>query len=223
MIADFTSTEWGKVYKAKDSLLQIGASAIPDLIKLLDSPKSFAKLENTADLIYPGATEFWGHGWIIDYDLDWIAIRVGWALEDLTFQNFGFSENVITERELMDLHKKDYAKYIETGKHDVNFQRQKFNELDGMISKAKSWWKKNNEQWTPLKALKDAVFSNDIERQMEAIHQMRFPSYTINELTQDWFDKNLKKRIQDLNKSGDEEIVLQTDYLLKNGVSSKKW
>ncbi|MCK7591705.1 hypothetical protein M0G43_14040 [Subsaxibacter sp. CAU 1640] len=222
MIADFTSTDWGKVYKAKDSLLQIGASAIPDLIKLFDNPKSFAKLEGTADLIYPGATEFWGHGWIVDYDIDWIAIRVGWALEDLTFQNFGFSENVITERELMNLHKKDYAKYIETGKHDISFQKQKFNELDQIIEKAKRWWRKNQKHWTPLQALKDAVFSNDLERQMNAIHQMRFPNYTIKDLTQEWFDKNLKKRIEELNKSRNEDLVLQIEYLLRDGVSSEK-
>ena len=62
LISDFISTDWGKVYKAKDSLLNIGKPSIPYLIKLLDNPKDFRKLENTADLIYPGATEFYGHG-----------------------------------------------------------------------------------------------------------------------------------------------------------------
>lgn len=223
LISDFTSSDWGKVYKAKDSLLQIGKSAIPDLIKLLDNPKSFAKLENTADLIYPGATEFWGHGWVVDYDLDWIVIRAGWALENLTLQNFGFSENVITEKELMELHKSNYADYIKNGKHDINFERQKFNELDGVIKKAKKWWKKNHNEWTPLNGLKEAIYSDDINRQLGAIQQMRYPKYTVNELTQDWFDKNLKKRIEELNKSTDEELVLQTDYLLRDGVRNKKW
>ena len=96
LITEFVSKNWGSVYKAKDSLVQIGKPAISDLIKLMENPKDFAKLENTADLIYPGASEFYGHGWVIDYDLDWIAIRAGWALENLTSQNFGFSENGIT-------------------------------------------------------------------------------------------------------------------------------
>jgi hypothetical protein len=68
LISDFVSSEWIKVYKAKDSLLNIGKESIPHLIKLLDDPKSFNKLKNTADLIYPGANEFYGHGWVIDYD-----------------------------------------------------------------------------------------------------------------------------------------------------------
>jgi hypothetical protein len=222
LIAEFTSTNWGKVYKAKDSLLQIGKNAIPDLIKLMDNPKGFAKLINTADLIYPGSTEFYGHGWIIDYDLDWLAIRAGWALENLTSQNFGFSENVITEKELLELHKSDYSKYIESGKHDINFERKKFMKLEEIIKKVKDWQKNNFEDWTPLSGLKDAIFSNDINRQLDAIQQMRYPKFAIKELTQDWFDNNLKKRIEQLNKSGSEELKIQTEYLLRDGVKNKK-
>ena len=192
LIADFVSSEWGKVYKAKDSLLNIGKSAIPDLIKLMDDPKAFEKLQNTADLIYPGATEFYGHGWVIDYDLDWIAIRAGWAMENLTSQNFGFSENVITEKELMNLHKEEYAKYMETGKNDVNFERQKFKELYIIIEKAKEWWKISKDNWTPLQGLKDAIYSDDIYRQLDAIQQMRYPRFKIKGYNQEWFDKEIR-------------------------------
>lgn len=216
LISDFISAEWGKVYKAKDSILNIGETVIPDLLKLMDNPKGFTKLQNTADLIYPGATEFWGHGWVIDYDLDWIAIRAGWAIENLTSQHFGFSENVITEKELMDLHKKDYAKYIETGKNDVNFERQKFKELDVIITKAKDWWKSNQDNWTPLSGLKEAIFSDDIYRQLDAIQQMRFTRFNIKGYNQEWFDKEIRARIVELNKTDDEELTLQTGYLLRN-------
>ncbi len=215
LIADFTSSEWGKVFKAKDSLLNIGKPVIPDLIKLMNDPKAFKKLENTADLIYPGATEFWGHGWVIDYDLDWIAIRAGWAMENLTSQHFGFTENVITEKELMDLHKKDYAKYIETGKHDVNFERKKFKELESIIGKAKNWWNNSKKSWTPLSGLKDAIFSDDIYRQLDAIQQMRYPRFEIKGYTQEWFNREIRARIVELNKSDDEELKLQTGYLLR--------
>jgi len=216
LIADFVSSEWGKVYKAKDSLLNIGKTVIPDLIRLMDAPRAFEKLQSTADLIYPGATKFYGHGWVIDYDLDWITIRAGWAMENLTSQHFGFSENVITEKELMDLHKKDYAKYIETGKHDVNFERQKFKELNIIIEKAKEWWKNNKDNWTPLKGLKDAIYSDDIYRQLDAIQQMRYPRFKIKGYNQQWFDKEIKTRIIELNKSNDEELKLQAGYLLRN-------
>jgi hypothetical protein len=215
LISDFVSSEWGKVFKAKDSLLNIGTPVIADLIKLMDNPKAFEKLQNTADLIYPGATEYWGHGWVIDYDLDWIAIRAGWAMENLTSQHFGFSENVITEKELMDLHKKDYANYIETGIHDVNFKRQKFKELDVIIAKAKDWWK-NKENWTPLSGLKEAIFSDDINRQLDAIQQMRFTRFKIKGYNREWFDQEIKARIIELNKTDNEELKLQTGYLLRN-------
>ena len=215
LISDFISAEWEKVFKAKDSLLNIGESVIPDLLKLMDNPKAFQKLQNTADLIYPGATEFWGHGWVIDYDLDWIAIRAGWAMENLTSQHFGFTENVITEKELMDLHKKDYAIYIETGIHNVNFKRQKFKELDAIIKKAENWWKNNQDNWTPLSGLKDAIFSNDINRQLDAIQQMRFTRFKIKGYNQEWFEREIKARIIELNKTDDEELKLQTKYLLR--------
>ena len=214
LISDFTSKEWSKVYKAKDSLLNIGKSAIPDLIKLMENPKAFVKLENTSDLIYPGASEFYGHGWVVDYDLDWIAIRAGWALENLTLENFGFQENVITEKELMELHKNDYAKYIETGKHDVKFQRKQFENLDKIISKTKKWWKQNELNWSALDGLKKAIYSDDIDRQLDAIQQMRFPKYKINGFNEEYFNKEIKPRIAELNKSDDEYLVMQTQYLL---------
>jgi hypothetical protein len=215
LIKDFTSNDWTKVYKAKDSLLNIGKRAIPDLIELLNNPKAFRKLKNTADLIYPGATEFYGHGWFIGYDLDWIAIRAGWALENLTLENFGFKENTITEKELIELHKDNYAEYIETGKHNVNFERQKFQELDSVINKVTEWWLENENDWTALNGLKEAIYSNDLDRQLEAIQQMRYPRFKINGYNQVWFDLEIRDRIVELNKSDNEELKLQTGYLLR--------
>jgi hypothetical protein len=49
------------------------------------------QLRETWDLIYPGAKTFYGHGYSVDYDLDWLSAKAGWALENLTFQNFGFA------------------------------------------------------------------------------------------------------------------------------------
>lgn len=53
----------------------------------------FINLQNTADLIYPGTEKFYGHGWSISYDIDWIAVRAAWVLEELTFQDFGYSQS----------------------------------------------------------------------------------------------------------------------------------
>ena len=54
-----------------------------------------------ADLIYPGADMFYGHGFIVDYDIDYLPARVGWAPEDITFHSFGFREGVIDEMMLL--------------------------------------------------------------------------------------------------------------------------
>jgi hypothetical protein len=215
LISDFISSEWGKVFKAKDSLMNIGKITIPDLLKLMNDSKAFNKLQNTADLIYPGATEYWGHGWRINYDLDWIAIRAGWALEDLTSQHFGFKENVITEKELMELHQSNYSDYIKTGKHDVSFEREKFKQLESIIANAKKWWENSEENWTPLSGLKDAIFSDDINRQLDAIQQMRYPRFKIKGYTQEWFEREINERIIELNKTEDEGLKLQTDLLLR--------
>ena len=91
------------------------------------------------------------------------------------------------------------------------------------LNKLKQWFKTSYKKWTPLIGLKEAIYSNDINRQLNAIQQMRYPKFTIIELTQDWFDKNLRKRIEELNKSKDKELVLQTSYLLDDGVRNKKW
>ena len=209
LLNDFVDAEWQKVYKAKDTLMTFDKEIIPHLIKLMEDEKRFVKLKNTADLIYPGATEFYGHGWSIPYDLDWIAIRAGWVLEELAFQNFGFLENSITNADLIQFHKDNYEEYIKTGKHDVNFERESFKNLNSSIKKAKDWWIENQDNWTNLSAIKDALYSDDVVRQVEAIHHLRYPNYKSKELTDAFYEKELKPRIMELTKSKDEEVSEQ--------------
>ncbi|MGH1384621.1 hypothetical protein [Kordia sp.] len=214
LISDFVSEEWRKVSHSKDSLLNLGESSIPYLIDLLNSPKAYNKLKNTIDLIYPGAEEFYGHGPIVNYDIDWIAIRAGWVLESLTFQDFGFLHNVISEKELMELHIKNYATYAETGKHKVNFKKSELKKLNGSIRKVKDWWKKNKNGWTPLIELKNAIFSTNTNRQLKALDQMILVRYKIKGFNQKWFDKELKKRIIELSKSKDDELSSYAKWIL---------
>ena len=61
---------------ACEELLKNGKDAIPQLIELLND-SSYIKLTNTADLIYPGAKEFYGHGNIISYNINFVSIRAG--------------------------------------------------------------------------------------------------------------------------------------------------
>ena len=94
LIDNLKQPNFGNVYKVKDSIINKGIEAIPELVELLKDT-SFVKLENTADLFYPGAEKFYGHGWIVNYDIDWISVRSAWLLEEITFQNFGYLQNNI--------------------------------------------------------------------------------------------------------------------------------
>ena len=61
-----------------------------------------------------------------------------------------------------------------------------------------------------------SIFSDDIYRQLDAIQQMRFTRFNIKGYNQEWFDKEIRARIVELNKTDDEELTLQTGYLLRN-------
>src|SRR5690242_12612142 len=61
LIKDFVSDDWlGRVVPAEKELETRPSETIPEIIKLLDKHENL-KLENTADLIYPGAKMFYGH------------------------------------------------------------------------------------------------------------------------------------------------------------------
>ena len=104
-IEKLNDSDWETVYKAKDSLEKLEYKSLPYLIQNLNKKDEFVKLKNTTDLIYPGSTVFYGEGWFVPYDLDWISIRTGWVIEEITFENFGFKEINITEDELIKLQK----------------------------------------------------------------------------------------------------------------------
>src|SRR5262245_27636996 len=89
LFRDLVASDWQRVEYAKLHLVSRQKEPIPRLIALM-SDDARVPLTETGDLIYPGAKEFYGHGFIVDYDLDVLAVRAGWVLEDLTFQDFGF-------------------------------------------------------------------------------------------------------------------------------------
>ncbi len=210
----FVDSEWGIVHKAKDSLMVYDKELIPYLIDLMEEEKRFVRLKNTGDLIYPGATKYYGHGWFIPYDLDWIAIRAGWVFEELTFQNFGFVENSITDADLIQLHKENYEEYVKTGKHEVNFERESFKKLESSVNNVTDWWILNQDNWTNLSAIKEALYSDDVKRQVNAIHHLRYPRYFTKDLTDEYYVKELLPRIKELANSKDEDVSTQAQMKL---------
>src|SRR5262245_47881172 len=146
----FISNDWSAVRVAKDALESRQAQAIPMLIALL-SRDEYVKLQNTADLIYPGATEFWGHGGIVDYAIDWLSVRAGWTLEDMTFESFVFREGAIDHDALL--------KAVMSGKADVPLSSVVDMGSDAAVKRgrrshavlaATSWWERSSKGWNRL-------------------------------------------------------------------------
>jgi hypothetical protein len=227
MIAKLRRADFGEVYQVKDSIVNRGKEAIPKLIELLKDT-SFVKLENTADLIYPGADKFYGHGWIVNYDIDWISVRAAWRLEEITFQNFGYHEQAISEDQLMKLHHQNYSSYLQTGSHSVDFKnkspRQKLIAYRQMLADSVlKWWVANQSSWTRFKALKEALASRDEQRQSLALQFLRFDETKCEGLTLDTYQMELLpliKKIKDSKGSEAEQAQLLLDdkeyYWLKS-------
>ena len=147
LTTQFVSSDWPSVRSAKEALESLQAEAIPTLISLLRQD-DHVQLKDTADLIYPGASEFWGHGGIVDYDIDWVSVRAGWALEELTFQAFGFREGAIDHDALL--------KAVMAGKVDVPLSdvappmhdaEAKQERRSRAAAKAGDWWTIASEGW----------------------------------------------------------------------------
>lgn len=217
MIVQLQQPDFNSVYQVKDNIVNYQKDAIPKLIELLKDT-SFVKLENTADLIYPGAEKFYGHGWIIHYDIDWISVRAAWLLEEITFQNFGFSDLTISEDKLMNLHKQNYASYLQTGSHNIDFKdktpRQQLISYRLMLADSISkWWDNNKNTWTRFNALKEALASADKERQGLALQYLRFDKTICDGLTLESYKYEIKPFVQKIKRSNNSKAK-QAKYLL---------
>jgi hypothetical protein len=161
---DLTSDNWPKVATAKLRLESRQAEALPALIELTKSDKRM-RLESTWDLIYPGARTYSGHGFIVDYDLDWLSVRAGWVLEEMTFENFGFSAGEIRKADLFeatlagktDQPLKDVVKLSD----DLETKRQRWN---AAAKRAQEWWSRRDGKWNRADALIEAIQSGDDRR-----------------------------------------------------------
>jgi hypothetical protein len=210
MTNQLRQAEFGKVYSVKDSIINRQEKSISKLIDLLKDT-SFVKLINTADLIYPGAEKFYGHGWIVRYDIDWISVRSAWLLEELTFQNFGYQDTKITEDKLMALHKQNYqSEYLKKGFHEVDYKdkapREQVKAYRIMLADSVSnWWDKHKSTWTRFNALKDALSSRDEQRQGMALHYLRFEKTLCDGLTKEKYETELKPLVKNIkNQKGEQ-------------------
>jgi hypothetical protein len=216
IVKEFSESDWSKVYKSKDSLEALEEKSLPYLFDLINKDNRHVKLTNTADLIYPGATEFYGHGWLVDYDIDWITIRAGWAIEEITFQNFGFRENKITEEGLFELEKDSikYQEYIRTGKYDFEINPQAQRKLKDIVVRAQKWWHLSHGSWTRAKGIQEALESNDPIRIGNSLQYLRFGNFCIKNLNADFFKNTLEPRIRLLSKSNNDNLKQDAELIL---------
>ena len=213
LIEDFTSADWQKVSAAKSVLESEQAKAIPLLLQLLDREER-VELYNTADLIYPGAREFYGHGGVLDYDVDWLSVRAGWALEELTFQNFGFREGAIKEADLM---KAVLARQSNVRLNDPSKTTEIKKRLRAeAVARVKTWWQNAHASWNRFDAILEALRSDDPVRQHWTLNWIRNGRTKCDGLTVDNFKRSIVPEARKLLKSKDEDVRAQAKYLLED-------
>lgn len=217
MILQLRSAEFSDVLEAKDSIINYGEEAIPKLIKLLND-KSFVKLKNTADLIYPGADKFYGHGWIVHYDIDWISDRAAWLLEEITFQDFGYRILSINDDSLMNLHFQNYQSYLQTGSHKVDFKDKKSKQqlivIRQMLADSVSkWWNRNKNTWTRFNTIKEGLSSNSEKLQRSMLQYLLFDKTACPKLTLDSYQKELRPLVEIIQRSKNSQADLANSLL----------
>lgn len=210
LIDDFVSTDWPKVSSAKGQLESFGATAIPEIMNLLANCNN-QKLQHTGDLIYPGAEKVYGHGQMIEYDIDVICVRAGWLLEDLTFRNFGFSGIQLPENELEIFIKNTFSDY-----YNQPGNQQMINALTEeekrvlirtmSIEKAKAWWPSASKQWSRLNALQQALSGSDEISQVKALFYLRNGKSKCSGLTQKYYKSKLAATVEKLTKSKTDRV-----------------
>jgi hypothetical protein len=205
LLSQFRSTDWPTVLKAKESIENMEATGIPQLMNLLND-FSVRKLKNTGDLIYPGTKKFYGHGQILDYNVDEICIRVGWLLEELSFQNFGFAGIYIPETELADFIKNNFQEYYtglsnkqSLGNMSAAEKRKLIRSLS--IKKAQDWWIRKSGNWSRLDALSESLQSTDEKDKVKALFYIRNGKTKCTGLTKAFYQANLESIIRELAKN----------------------
>ena len=181
---------------ACEELLKNGKDAIPQLIELLND-SSYIKLTNTADLIYPGAKEFYGHGNIISYNINFVSIRAGWILEKITFKEFGYRNN--------DCLSIEDSTVIES----INKNRIE------LATKVENWWIENEKEWSLLSALQNALKSNNFWEQYRALDYLENIKKNESLKHQD-FESKIKPLLKKLMKSKDLTISEKSEWILIN-------
>lgn len=194
-VAQLQRADLGEVDQALAALEKAAAGAsggaVLDALAPLLAESKRVPLTNTADLIWPGAKENFGHGRYLDYDIDSLAIRAGWVIETLTFRDFGFR-----------------APSIDTDGSRAKLGGEKFRAY---------WTKEVAASWSRYSALQSALSSKVVSEQLAALDYLRFGKVGCSGLDAASYERELLPRIKELEKSDTHEVHDQAELLLKDG------
>ena len=218
LLSDFTSTDWKVVKEAKFGLENIDGIAIPDLINLCEQGGK-KKLTNTGSLIYPGAEKFFGYGQMIDYDIDYIAVRCGWLIEEISFNNFGFSGLHLPKDDLTKFIKITFPEYYNNSGNRKKIESLSGEELRALvlelaISNLKEWWKSEGDNFKRIDALVSALKSFDEKRQVKALFYLRNGTTKCEGLTKEFYYEEIAKEIVRLSGSDVQRISEHAKLIL---------
>ena len=156
---------------------------------------------------------FYGHGWIVDYDIDRLDVRAGWALEELTFENFGFSDGNIHEAHLLAAVKAGQRDVpLESVTHSVTEDRMKLR--SAAIARAKKWYVARSTRWSRYEGLKAALSSGDAFRHMKALTWLRHGFTNCDGLTLAKYRREILPLVTHLSRVGDGGVREQASLLL---------
>ena len=188
----FTSSDLDTVFRAKFLLLCYGQKSVPTLVRFSEDHRR-VKLHKTADTSYiDDQKNDPAPGIFVPYRLDLISVRAGWALEDLTFCDFEFSEPWQEQQ----------ADNCET---EVSRRMA--------IRKVLAWFSCFGD-WDRRSALHNALISRNKKRQMAALNWMRSPFAAPIEGCDDSYIEFTLKPIVETLASGTGEVKIQAQHVL---------
>ncbi len=214
LLQAFNSKDFDEaIWDAKLELEKKQKEIIPVLIQLLQSTE-YSKLYYSTQLMYPGTKRYIEEGYkvqTIPYELDWISIRAGWLIEELTFKDFGFRSTAVNIPSIDDIKLNNRIEMNEKI-YTLNWQNRQPNEQ--IIEKRKllaeqvaNWWEQNKTSWTRVSAIKTALQSNNEFCITKALDFMS--DYSSYKGSCDNYDKLFYKEIRPL-------IVLLKHSLIKS-------
>ena len=166
LLKAFKSKDFDQVVLgAKVALEMKQKEVIPTLIQLLQSTE-YTKLYYSNQLMYPGSKRvIFDYEKIIPYELDWIYLRAGWLLEDLTFMDFGFRSKAIDSPSIKEIKQNNRSEGNEKI-YTVNWQNRQteaqiIESRKVLTIKVTTWWDQNKGSWTRVSAIKKALQSNN--------------------------------------------------------------